>query len=46
MIAIDRCLFYADIPFNPIQDGPFRGFSRVGFAKRPPSLKSVTRILQ
>ena len=26
---------------NPIQDGHFRGCSRMGAAKRPPSLKSV-----
>ena len=31
--------------FNPIQDGPFRGCSRMG-AKRSPSLKFVTHILQ
>ena len=35
--------------FDPIQDGPFRGCSwmegRVGPKSRPPSLKSVTRIL-
>ena len=35
------------INFNPIQDGLFWGFSRMeGGAKRPPSLKSVTHILQ
>ena len=34
-------------PFNPIQDGPFWGRSRMGGgAKRLPSLKSVTHILQ
>ena len=33
--------------FNPTQDGLFRGCSRMGGgAKRPPSLKSVTHILQ
>ena len=31
--------------FNPIQDGHFRGCSRMGGAKRPPSLKSVTHII-
>ena len=31
---------------SPIQDGLFRCCSRTGEAKRPPSLKSVTRILQ
>ena len=31
---------------NPIQDGLFRGCSRMGGVKRPPSLKSDTRILQ
>ena len=31
---------------NPIQDGHFRGCSRMGEAKRPPSLKSVTHVLQ
>ena len=39
------------ICFNPVQDGLFRGCSRMGdgggcVAKRPPSLKSVTPILQ
>ena len=32
--------------FNPIQDGHFQGCSRMGGAKRPPSLKSVTHILK
>ena len=32
--------------FNPIQDGPFWGCSRMGETKRSPSLKSVTHILQ
>ena len=31
---------------NPIQDGLFRGCLRMEGAKRPPSLKSVTHILQ
>ena len=31
---------------NPIQDVPFRDCSRVGGAKKTPSLKSVTHILQ
>ena len=29
---------------NPIQDGYFRGHSRIGKQKSPPSLKSVTHI--
>ena len=34
--------------FNPIQDGLFRGYSRMGeaFGPPPPSLKSATHILQ
>ena len=32
--------------FNPIQDGSFRGCSRKGEPKSPPSLKSVIHILQ
>ena len=33
--------------FNPIQDGPFRDCSRMkGGQKGPPSLKSVTSIVQ
>ena len=32
--------------FNPIQDGLFWGCSQMGVANRPPSLKSVTHILQ
>ena len=35
--------------FNPIQHRLFRGFSRIGEGggqKEPPSLKSVTHILQ
>ena len=38
---------YMEFRFNPIQDGLFRGCSRMGedlFG--PPSLKSVTQILQ
>ena len=35
-----------DLCFNPIKDGPFQGCSWWGEAKRPPSLKSVTHILQ
>ena len=31
---------------NPIQDGLFGGCSRMVGAKRPPSLKSVSHILQ
>ena len=32
--------------FNPIQDGHFRGCSRMWGQKGPPSLKSITHILQ
>ena len=32
--------------FNSIQDGPFRGCSRMGEVKRSSSLKSATHILQ
>ena len=32
--------------FNPTQDGFFGGCSRIGEQKGPPSLKSVTHILQ
>ena len=32
--------------FNPIQNGPFRGGSRMRGQKGPSSLKSVTHILQ
>ena len=31
---------------DPIQDGPFRGCSRMGKQKDLPSLKSVTHFLQ
>ena len=30
---------------NPLQDGPFAGWSRMGVGKKAPSLKSVTHIL-
>ena len=32
--------------FKPIEDGPFRSYSRMEGAKRPLSLKFVTYILQ
>ena len=45
---IRNCWSYYTV--NPIQDGLFRGWSRMwgcgGGAKRPPSLKSATHILQ
>ena len=33
-------------PFNPIQDGHFRGYSGMGGKKGLPSLKSIANILQ
>ena len=36
----------SETTFNPIQDWHFRGCSRMGVAKRSPSLKSVSDILQ
>ena len=36
----------SEFPLNPIQDGLFQGCSRMGVAKKPPSLKSFTDILQ
>ena len=38
-------IFIIDV-INPIQDGYFRGCSRMGEQKGPTSLKSVTHILQ
>ena len=39
-------LGYSRSNLNPIQDEPFRGCSRMGDIKRPPSLNSLTHILQ
>ena len=51
LAQVFSCEFYQCLgtPFlNPIQDGLFRGCSRMGGGgkKAPPSLKSVTHILQ
>ena len=47
-LIISRCFISFSICFNPVQDGPFRGCSRMngrgGGAKNSPSLKSVTHI--
>ena len=45
LITNAACLHLTCFSFNPIQDGPFRGCSRMG-GKGHPSLKSVTHILQ
>ena len=43
---IPNSLFSGCSKLNPIQDGLFRGCSPMEGSKRPPSLKSVTHILQ
>lgn len=40
-ILVGDCLYT-----NPIQDGPFMGWPRMRSAKRPPSLKPATHILE
>ena len=37
-------LFEKGQPVNPIQNGSFLGYSRMGKGKKSPSLKSVTHI--
>ena len=45
-LVISSNSFSSRVYFNPIQDGSFSGFLRMGVGKKAPFLKSVTHILQ